>query len=302
MRVLVTGASGLIGRHTVAALRADRQCVRTFHRGPSLPHPEIEHVTGDICTDLDGLRQAAERCDAVVHLAGRGDVGESRRDPVGYARLNSLGTLHVLEAARVTRAHVVIASTQRVYPLTPGRCRESDVPAPDSPYGYAKWTAELWGRMASEQFQVPTTVLRFFSVYGPGQAPNGGSGVVTIFARAALAGDPLLVQSAGRRDFTHVRDAVRGILLALGRPAAGHRVYNIATGIGTSFRALAEATLAAVPAASPSVIREELTEGPGRDLVPSVDLARDELGFRPTIPLADGLAEYVAWLRAHPAE
>lgn len=302
MTVLVTGASGLIGRHTVAALRADGQCVRTFHRGPSLPHPEIQHVVGDICTDLDALRQAAEGCDAVVHLAGRGDVGESRRDPVGYARLNSLGTLHVLEAARASRAHVVVASTQRVYPLTPEPCRETDVLAPDSPYGYAKWTAELWARMASEQFQVPTTVLRFFSVYGPGQAPNGGSGVVTIFARAALAGAPLVVQSGGRRDFTYVRDAARGILLALAQPAACHRVYNIATGIGTSFRALAEAILAAVPGANPSAIREELVEGPGRDLVPSVDLARDELGFRPTISLAEGLAAYVAWLRSHPAE
>src|SRR4029077_17373582 len=137
------------------------------------------------------------------------DVGESRRDPLGYAELNAMGALHALEAARAAGAVFVIASSQRVYRAHPGAWEEDEPLAPDSPYGYAKWVAELWCRMSSEQFGLSTRVLRFFSVYGPGQQPHGGSGVVTIFARAARAGQPLVIQSAGQRDFSSVRDVAR---------------------------------------------------------------------------------------------
>ena len=192
MRVLVTGASGLIGRHVVAELLDHGYEVRTFQRSAPV-QADVEHVAGDVCTDTELLCRAAHGCEALVHLAGRGDVGESRRDPAAYAQLNATGALHALEAARHADASMLLASSQRVYPLTPEPCREDAALQPDSPYGYAKWVAELWCRMASEQFGVPTTVLRFFSVYGPGQQANGGSGVVSIFAHAALSNAPLTI-------------------------------------------------------------------------------------------------------------
>jgi UDP-glucose 4-epimerase len=328
MRVLVTGASGLIGRHTVELLLRDGHDVRTFQRNALTRGADssisgrvealerlsvrtshaaenraaqtlaLESVAGDVRTDMASLYAAAQGCHAAVHLAGRGDVAESRRDPLGYAQLNANGTLNALEAARAAGAMFVLASSQRVYPLQPRPCREDDRLAPDSPYGYTKWVAEVWCRMASEQFGVTTRVLRFFSVYGPGQQPNGGSGVVTIFARAALAGEPLLVQSAGQRDFTDARDVARGILLALQAPAdSTHRVYNIATGLGTTFRALAEHVIAT--AGSPSSIEETVQEPPGRDLVADISRARTELGYTPCIPLQQGLEHYIQWLRQH---
>ncbi len=300
--MLVTGASGLIGRHTVDALSHAGHAVRTFHRGPGLPG--VEHVAGDVQTQGRLLGEAARGCQALVHLAGRGDVAESRRAPLAYARLNAMGTLRALEAARAAGVPLVLASTQRVYPLGPGRCREDTLPAPDSPYGYTKWAAELWCRMESEQFGVPTTVLRFFSVYGPGQRPNGQSGVVTIFARAALAGEPLVVRSAGRRDLTDARDVACGIVLALERPRSGHRVYNIATGVGTTFRALADLLVAV--AESRSAVVEAIEEPAGRDLVADIAHARADLGYEPSVPLQRGLADYVGWLRrrgaAEPAQ
>jgi UDP-glucose 4-epimerase len=299
MTVLVTGASGLIGRHCVAHLVQSGERVRTFQR--SVPvNAGVEYVAGDVRTDIEALCDAARGCRAVVHLAGRGDVGESRRDPVGYADLNATGALHALEAARSASATFVLASSQRVYPLQPGVCHEDAPLAPDSPYGYAKWVAELWCRMASEHFGLPTRVLRFFSVYGPGQQANGGSGVVSIFARAALAGEPLVIQSAGRRDFTDARDVARGIQLAIDTPRGDlHRVYNIATGAGTSFRDLAE-TLVQI-AGSTSTIQERLTEPPGRDLVADIRRAHAELGYKPCVTLADGLQEYVQWLSSQPS-
>jgi nucleoside-diphosphate-sugar epimerase len=231
-----------------------------------------------------------------VHLAGRGDVGESRRDPLGSVELNAIGALRALEAARAAGAAMVLASSQRVYALQPEPCREDQQLEPDSPYGFAKWAAELWSRMESEQYGVSTTILRFFSVYGPWQQPNGGSGVVTIFARAALAGEPLVVMSGGRRDMTDARDAARGICLALERPAPGHRVYNVATGDGTTFRALAD--LVVEVSGSSSEVVERLTEPAGRDLVADVGRARAELGFKACVPLRDGLERYIGWLRS----
>jgi len=295
MRVLVTGASGLIGRHAVAELLEHGYQARTFQRSAPAQH-DVEYVKGDVCADIAALCRAAQGCEAVVHLAGRGDVGESRRDPVGYAQLNATGALNALEAARHAKAGFVLASTQRVYRLRPEPCREDAALQPDSPYGYAKWVAELWCRMASEQFGVPTTVLRFFSVYGPGQQANGGSGVVSIFGLAALAGEPLVVQSAGRRDFTDARDVARALRLVVERSQPGHHVYNIATGHGTTFRQLAEMLVDI--AGSPSSIEERLKEPAGRDLIADIDKARTQLGYEPCVDLRTGLERYVAWLRS----
>jgi len=142
---------------------------------------------------------------------------------------------------------------------------------------------------------VPTSVLRFFSVYGPGQQANGLSGVVSIFAKAALAGEPLVVRSGGKRDFTHARDVALGIARALERKDAAYRVFNVATGVGTSFRALADEVVRLT--GSTSTVSEELSEPAGQDLVADVDRARVELGYEPTVPLREGLAQYVEWLR-----
>jgi UDP-glucose 4-epimerase len=298
MTVLVTGASGLIGRHTVAHLVERGERVRTFQRraAESDKTGQLEHINGDVRVDKQRLCAAARGCRAVVHLAGRGDVGESRRDPVGYAELNASGTLHALEAARAAGATFVLASTQRVYPLQPGLCREDTPPAPDSPYGYAKWVAELWCRMASDNYGLTTRVLRFFSVYGPGQQAYGGSGVVSIFARAALSGEPLMVQSAGRRDFSSADDVARGIGLALAGPQDGtHRVYNVATGTGTTFLGLAQLVVDLTGSRSP--IESRIEEPPGRDLVADITRARTELGYAPCVGLREGLERYVAWLQ-----
>jgi len=291
---MVTGASGLIGRHTLAVLHEHGHQVRTFQRSRI---EAVESVAGDVRIDREALCRAAQDCAAVVHLAGRGDVGESRRDPVGYAELNASGALHALDAARAAGAIFVLASSQRVYPLHPEPCQEDEAPVPDSPYGYAKWVAELWCRMASEQFGVATRVLRFFSVYGPGQQAHGGSGVVTIFARAALAGRPLVVQSAGRRDFTDARDVARGILAAIehAQQHGGFRVFNIATGMGTSFHDLAMTIVRLTNATSQVELHPREPEG--SDLVADMTRARRELGFTACVPLHEGLHRYVEWLR-----
>src|SRR5881394_2862605 len=139
MRILVTGGSGFIGRHVVVELAGAGHQVTTLHRGEPVAGTS-DHVRADVLSDE--ARQAASEAEAVVHLAGRGDVQASYREPREYGILNAQGTLNILEGARQSSAHVILASTQRVYQPTDRPIREDAPLAPTDPYAYAKLVAE----------------------------------------------------------------------------------------------------------------------------------------------------------------
>lgn len=302
MQILVTGGSGFIGRHVVAELTATGHQVTTLHRGAPLAERDIggpapRHLPLDVLAPE--ARLAATRADAVVHLAGRGDVQASYREPVEYSQLNALGTLNVLDGARQSRAHVVMASTQRVYRPTEQPIREDAPLAPTDPYAYSKLVAEQWCRMYAEQLETPTTVVRLFSVYGPGQVGQGTSGVVSIFLDRARRGEPLTVHADQQRDLTWVGDVARGIRLAVESPPSAEapaRVYNLATGVGTTLHELAQLVCTATDS------RSEIVPPTGRssegDRVADVARARAELGYEPTVTVADGLARLVEGILA----
>ena len=294
MRVIVTGASGFIGRHVVAELvRADHH-VSTLHRGVAPALPNVRHVAADVLSET--AREALRGAEAVVHLAGHGDVQASFRQPFHYNRVNALGTLNVLEGVRGTGAHVVLASTQRVYRPAGGPLKEDAALAPADPYAVSKLVAERWCQMYAEQLGVPTTVVRLFSVYGPGQVGQGTSGVVSIFLERALQGQPLEVHAVQRRDLTEVSDVARGIRLALERwmRSGGARVYNIATGVGTSLEELAR--LAQRVVGLNGVVVPPTQVSPEGDRVADISRARVELGYVPEVGLEDGLRRMAAAL------
>ena len=294
MQILVTGGSGFIGRHVVAELTTAGHRVTTLHRGAPLAAGDVggpapRHLQVDV---LSGeARVAASRADAVVHLAGRGDVQASYREPFEYNRLNALGTLNILDGARAGKAHVLMASTQRVYQPTERPIREDEPLAPTDPYAYSKLVAEQWSRMYAEQLATPTTVVRLFSVYGPGQVGQGTSGVVSIFLDRARRGESLAVHADQQRDLTGVGDVARGIRLAVESPPraeAPARVYNLATGVGTTLHELAQLVCTVVDS------RSEIVPPSGRsaegDRVADIARARAELGYVPAVSVADGLA------------
>jgi UDP-glucose 4-epimerase len=298
MQILVTGASGFIGRHVVNEFLAAGHQVTTLHRGAPLAAADVRHIQASVLADA--AREAAARTEAVVHLAGRGDVQASYREPLAYARLNASGTLNILEGARAAGAHVILASTQRIYQPTEHVIGEDAPIAPTDPYAYTKLAAEQWCRMYAEQLATPTTVVRLFSVYGPGQVGQGNSGVVSIFLDRARRGEPLTVHADQQRDLTWVGDVARGIRLAVESPPTSEqpaRVYNLATGVGTTLYQLAQAVCAAT--GSPSRIVPPAGRSDEGDRVADISRARAELRYAPLTTIQDGIARLV---EGHSAE
>jgi len=316
-RTLVTGGVGFIGYHVTRALLARGDEVVVLDDFSDAPYPRalkeanardlaalggrLEVVTGCV-TDAAKVAALTAGTSAVLHLAGLAGVRPSFADPVHYARINVDGTATVVEAAIQAKVpRLVIASSSSVYGnSTPLPARE-EAPAiePESPYAASKRGAELVALSLSRKApSLALAALRFFTVYGPRQRPEMA---ITLFARAILAGRPITVFGDGsmKRDFTHVDDIVRGVLAAIDRAPAGFRAYNLGSGAPITLDRL-------VAALSSAAGREAITT---RAAVPLGDVdatfadigrAERELGFRPAVPLEEGLRTVVDWVKAHP--
>ena len=306
MRVLVTGAGGFIGRHLVAALLAGGHAVVTLSRRTAPPFPDLPHLA--IAVEHEAVVAAVQDVDLVVHLAGLADASASWRAPLTYARVNATGTLHLLEGARQAGAGFILASTQRVYRPRAVPVAEDAPTEPTDPYGYSKLVAERWVELYHRHYGVPTTIVRLFSVYGPGQVAGGGtSGVVAIFLREALAGRPLRVFGHQFRDFVEVSDVARGLWLVAERLAAGNvdhgtvarratpPVYNLGTGRATSLHELAALVRATLGVDVP--IEECAPDRPTESDVADVRRIAADLGFQAQVGLEEGLHRFASWYR-----
>jgi len=301
LRILVTGATGFIGRHVVRDLAAASHEVISTSRALTGPPETSRHITHDLASDCPFPEIGA--LDATVHLAGNGDTQASWEYTATVAQTNAQGTLQALRIAARNRSVFVLASSQRVYQPQAQPLTEDVAPLPPDPYGYTKIAAELYVEMAGRLFEVPGAILRFFSVYGPGQEIKSGiSGVVAILGQRAIENQPLVVMSHQAKDFVNVSDVSAAIQLALMKPSRPARPYNIATGVPTTVLELARSIKAAT--GSSSEIVEDYREGDPGPLVADITRARQELGFAPRIYLKEGLSRYVDWLitaRAHSA-
>jgi UDP-glucose 4-epimerase len=294
-RVLVTGGSGFIGSHVVDKLAGAGFEPRIYDLRPS-PHHEpgtVETVVGDLF-DEGALRAAMEDCDAVVHLAAYADVGVVAEQPIDAEKCNSRGTLAVLEAARATGTRVIYGSTIWVYGNSGEGVIDEDSPIglPDHLYTASKLAGEMYCTSYAELYDVPCTILRFGIPYGPRARP---SAVIPIFVSKALAGEPLTIAGDGlqTRRFIYVEDLAGGVVAAL-EVGEDRRVYNLAGDETVTIRELADTV-------SELVGDTEIIHTPGRSgdfggAVISNERAAEELGWRASTPLREGVSRYVDWV------
>lgn len=230
--ILVTGASGFIGRHVVRQLSATHHVTALDLRPPATPHPA---GVIEITCDLRNGELPATRFDAIVHLAALGGVRPSIERPLDYLETNLRGTLRLLELARQHGTpRFIFASSSSVYGPTDGSPSSEDDPlSPCSPYALTKQQGEQWGRLHAQLHGLDFIALRFFAVWGEGQRPDLA---LESFRRKLLAGETITIHGDGsqRRDLTHVSDVARAVEAAIGWGGRGFETFNIGTGTNHS--------------------------------------------------------------------
>ena len=315
-RILVTGAAGFIGMHAARALldagaavigvdnfdpyydvRLKEARVGLLAARPAFTFQRIDladaAATSRLFRDGDFTR--------VVHLAAQPGVRHSLVDPGAYVRNNIAAFGHVLEGCRHARiAHLVYASSSSVYGANHVLPFSEDQPVdhPVSLYAATKKANELMAHCYSHLYGLPTTGLRFFTVYGPWGRPDMAP---ILFAKAIAAGEPITVFNHGEmwRDFTYIDDIVAGVLRALDRPASGtppHALYNLGNHKSeklTDFIAEIEKALGR----KAQMTMAPMQPGDVPATYADIEASSRDLGFVPTTPISAGIPKFVAWFR-----
>jgi UDP-glucose 4-epimerase len=301
--ILVTGGSGFLGGHLVAALRERGERVTIADRTGRSSFADVPVVAIDLLEDEVADLLSEGRFEGVFHLAGNVEVPLSVERPDHDFRLNVGTTLRLLEALRrvAPSTPMLLASTAAVYgEASDGPCLESQMPAPIAPYGASKWIAETYTELYARRFGLRTSRARIFSLYGPGLRKHVVHDLI-----AKLQADPERLEIHGDglqvRDFLYVEDAVRALLSIHDAAARAGEVVNVGSGLPLSIMELAQAVARAC-GATPQLMLGA-AEGPGRSRRWIADVSRlRALGFAPRVSLAEGLGRTVAWYRDAPAE
>ena len=304
-RSLVTGGAGFIGSHIVRGLlhRGNHVVVLdnlSSGRRSNLKDLEVEFIEGDI-RDKDVVEKAMRAVDVVHHHAAYVSSPASLEKPEECYEINLIGSVNILNAARESGVRrVVMASSAAVYGEAEGPVREEDGADPGTPYAASKLAMEEAANLYTTTFQVPTTCLRYFNVYGPRQSLESTyAAAIPIFITAMLAKEPPTIYGDGgqSRDFVYVDDVVHANNLASDTEGSEGGVFNIASGDSISIVNLVEILSGLIPEA-PEPVQAPPREGDIYASLANISYAERALGYRPRIDLEDGLKLTVQWFQS----
>ena len=296
MRFLVTGAAGFLGSALANRLAREGHSVRGLDDlstgDPSVLSPEVQFTRGDV-NDRPKLWTQLQDIDCVYHLAARVSVSESMLYPREYNQVNVGGTVTIMEAMRDVGVHrVVFISSGAIYGEQLEQPLKESAPAlPRSPYAVSKLAAEYYVRTIGSLWGIETVCLRVFNAYGPRQhLPPVHAPVIPNLLRQASLNGTIVVHGDGTqtRDYVYVDDVVNAMVAAATAPEINQMIINIGSGRDTSVRELVRMVLE-ITGKHPEVVFNPRTErGPNR-MCGDISLAREKLGYQPTIPLEIGL-------------
>ncbi|MDX5346667.1 MAG: NAD-dependent epimerase/dehydratase family protein [Hymenobacteraceae bacterium] len=303
---------------------------------PEYLNPAVELQIGDV-RDKEAVKKALDGVDMVVHFAAMVGVGQSMYQICDYTSVNNLGTAVLLEALIEKPVEkLLVASSMSIYgeglyqnsqgekvtvperqleqlktanwelhdengnELKPVPTPESKTPTLSSVYALSKYDQERLCLMTGRAYNIPTVAMRFFNVYGTRQAlSNPYTGVLAIFASRFLNDNPPMIFEDGyqQRDFVHVKDVALACRLALEKPEADGKVFNVGSGNNYTIREIAErlAQVMGKENLAPQ-ITGKYRVGDIRHCYADISLAKEVLGFYPQVDFNSGLQELAAWL------
>src|SRR5216117_1782762 len=309
MRVLVTGGAGFIGSHLVEKLLASGHEVvilddfNDFY-DPQTKHANIAGLASDVTVYHVDLRDSEsvrnlfhrEKVDAIAHRAARAGVRPAIQQPRLYYDTNVTGTLHLLEAARVTGVErFVFASSSSVYGASKRIQFYDDAPLTQtlSPYAATQIAGEFLCSTYSHLYNLRVVALRYFTVYGPRQRPDLA---IHQFARRIYAGQPIdqFGDGSTRRDYTYIDDVIQGTIATLKYDGPLFDIFNL----GESETIQLKDLISAIEKALGKKAKvNRLPEQPGDMPLTCADIskARKLLGYKPITRLSDGLPRFIDW-------
>lgn len=304
----VTGGAGFIGSHIVRSLIGmGEQVVVLDNLSSGRPENldevrgKIKMIVGDI-RDGEAVNEALKGVEYVLHQAALSSVPRSVADPMATDENNTRGTLNILLRAREAGVkRLVFASSSSIYGDSPIQPKaESQTPNPMSPYAVSKLVGELYCRVFHELFGLETISLRYFNVFGPQQDPASEyAAVVPKFVNALLSGRRPSIYGDGEqsRDFTYVSNVVAANMAASRAPAAAPgRAYNIACGKRTSVLELFR-MIAGITGSEVEPVCKSKRSGDILHSLADISLAKDELGYEPSMGIKEGMKKTVEWYK-----